>query len=209
MNIVCPTITAEDSQDFKRQLNAIKDFATRIHIDLMDGILAPTKSPTLEDIPWPTNLTVDVHLMFNQPSDLIEQLIALKPNLVIIHAEARADLKQLANTLHSSNVKAGLALLPATTTASVNDVLGGFETILIFGGRLGYHGGQADLSQADKIAELKSLGFGGEIAWDGGIDESNIKQLADQGISLFNTGNYIMSSESPEDAYTKLMEIVK
>jgi pentose-5-phosphate-3-epimerase len=38
--IICPTITAYDSAEYKRQVEQVKSFAPRIHIDLMDGEFA-------------------------------------------------------------------------------------------------------------------------------------------------------------------------
>ena len=208
MNFVCPTITAANLDEYVNELNKVKDFSNRIHLDLMDGILAPTRSLPVTDISWPNNLIVDVHVMFDQPNDVVDQLLNLKPSLVIIHAEANVDLKLIASKLHSNNIKAGIAILPATGVDSIKELITSLDHVLIFAGHLGYQGGKSDLTQTVKIKELKKLGFKGEIAWDGGINEDNISELANSGINVFDVGGFIQTSDNPHNAYTKLVEMI-
>lgn len=208
MKIVCPTITAVDIEEFNDQLNKIKEFSKRIHIDLMDGVLAPSHSVSIGDVKWPSNLVVDIHLMFDSPSEIIAELINLKPYLVIIHAEATADHQQLAEELHRHGIKAGLAIQATTSVDSVREIINYFDQVLIFAGHLGFQGGNSDLSQMVKAHQLEDLGYLGEIAWDGGINLANISQLANNGIGVFNVGGFIQTSDNPKDAYTKLLEVI-
>src|SRR6185437_8303047 len=83
MAVVCPTVTAFDAHEYRAQVELLEPFAKRLHIDLMDGRFAPTKSPELETIWWPENVTADIHIMYVQPEAHLEQLVKLKPHLVI------------------------------------------------------------------------------------------------------------------------------
>ena len=89
--IICPTVTAYDNHDYREQMEKLQSFAKRIHIDLMDGEFAPTKSPDLEHVWWPENVIADIHLMYKRPAEQLSWLIKLKPSLVVIHAEAECD----------------------------------------------------------------------------------------------------------------------
>ena len=40
----------------------------------MDGVLAPTKSPDIEDIWLPHGVQVDIHLMYQEPMEQLEAL---------------------------------------------------------------------------------------------------------------------------------------
>jgi pentose-5-phosphate-3-epimerase len=88
----------------------------------MDGKLAPTKSPALSEIWLSEKLICDIHLMYQNPSDFTEELIALKPNLVIIHAETHSsnDLPLMATQLRDAGIKFGLALLPQTIQLEIS-----------------------------------------------------------------------------------------
>ena len=85
---ICPTVTAFDTHEYRIQMERIEPFAQRIHIDLMDGKFTTTISPSLDQVWWPIQLIADIHLMYQNPMDHIEQLVHVKPHLVIVHAEA-------------------------------------------------------------------------------------------------------------------------
>jgi ribulose-phosphate 3-epimerase len=204
MPTICPTITAEDNHDYRAQMELISPFAKRVHIDLMDGQFAPSRSPELNQTWWPDNITADIHLMYKFPESSLDTLISLHPSLVVWHYEAEVDHLQFAARLRDNGIKVGLALLQQTSVDDIKDLLPNFDHVLIFSGHLGYHGGEADLSLLDKVQQIKDLNLDIEIAWDGGINETNARQLIDAGVSVLNVGGYIHSSSSPASAYATL-----
>src|SRR4051794_36625025 len=111
---ICPTITAFEPHQYRIQMERIEPFAKRVHIDLMDGLFAPTKSPGLDQVWLPENIVSDIHLMYQRPAAELEQLIKLKPSLVVIHCEAEVDHAAFAAKLHENGINAGLALLQDT-----------------------------------------------------------------------------------------------
>ena len=105
---VCPTVTAFDLAGYSQQIKRIS-FAKRIHIDLMDGQLAPSTSPNIYDISLPNHHIVDVHLMYQEPMKVLDRLVALKPHMVIVHNEASLHHMHFVAELHKHCIKAGLA----------------------------------------------------------------------------------------------------
>jgi ribulose-phosphate 3-epimerase len=211
MSRICPTVTANDLHEYREQLERVESFAERVHIDLMDGKLAPTKSPALSEIWLSEKLICDIHLMYQNPSDFTEELIALKPNLVIIHAETHSsnDLPLMATQLREAGIKFGLALLPQTSVESIKYLLPHCQAALVFAGKLGYHGGEADLSQLNKIKELKDEHRWLEIHWDGGVNGKNAKQIVEAGVDVLNVGGFIQKSENPKDSYLQLVALLQ
>jgi ribulose-phosphate 3-epimerase len=204
MAIICPTVTAFDTHEYGAQIERLLPFAERIHIDLMDGEFAPTKSPSLDKVWWPHEFTTDIHLMYQHPMNYIEQLIKLKPHLVVIHNEADVHHMDFAARLHQHDIKAGLALLQDTPVEYVHQVMHSFDHVLVFSGNLGHHGGQADLTNLDKVRYLKEHHPGVEIGWDGGINAENAKQLVEAGVTVLNTGGFIQKSANPQQSYEML-----
>src|SRR4051794_8772412 len=100
MATICPTITAFDEYEYNEQMRRIKPFTERVHIDLMDGVFAETKSPDLHHVWWPHELIADIHLMYQEPMEFLEKLIHLQPNMVIIHNEAHVHHMHFAAELH-------------------------------------------------------------------------------------------------------------
>ncbi len=204
MAVICPTVTALDPHEYREQMERIEPFAERVHIDLMDGELAPTKSPGLDHVWWPENLKADIHLMYQKPMDQLEQLVKLKPNLVVIHYEAEVDHAHFATHLRENGIKAGLAILQDTPAEKTFEILNCFDHVLIFSGNLGHHGGEANLDLLGKIPFLRQQKPDLEISWDGGINDQNAKRLIEGGVDVLNVGGFIQNSDDPTTAYAKL-----
>ncbi|HZL07618.1 MAG TPA: hypothetical protein VFC50_00290 [Candidatus Dormibacteraeota bacterium] len=208
MVVICPTITAFDPHQYREQVERLIPFAERIHIDLMDGEFAPTKSPDLDSIWLPDGLISDIHLMYQRPMDYLDKLIKLKPNLVVIHNEADVHHMDFAARLHAENIKAGLAILSDTPVEYAYQIMHSFDHVLVFSGRLGYHGGQADLELLDKVHKIRKHHPDAEIGWDGGINDKNAIQLVDAGVDVLNTGGFIQKAANPEKAYAELQKLL-
>lgn len=205
MAVICPTVTAYDAYDYNQQIKTLKGFATHIHIDLMDGQFAPTKSPDLDHIWWPPEFTADIHLMYQRPMDYIDQLIKLKPRIVIIHNEADVHHMDFAARLHAAGIEAGLAILHDTPAEYTFQIVHSFDHVLVFSGNLGYQGGStADLGCLDKVMQIKSQYPEVEIGWDGGINQLNAKLLEAGGVDILNVGGFIKNADDPRSAYATL-----
>lgn len=207
MAIICPTVTAYDTHEYRLQIERLKPFAARIHIDLMDGIFAPTTSPGLDAVWWPAEQVADIHLMYQQPMACLEQLIRLKPRLVIIHNEAQVHHMRFAAELHKADILAGLAILHDTPVEYAYQIMHSFDHVLVFSGHLGYHGGQADLSLLDKVRQIRDHHPEVEIGWDGGITADNAPRLIAGGVDVFNVGSFIQASPDPASAYQRLLAL--
>lgn len=209
MPIICPTITAYDTQGYRSQMEMIKSFARRIHIDLMDGEFAPAKSIDLENLWWPSAIKADLHLMYKRPMDYLEKIVGQIPNLVIIHAEAEVHHMHFAAEMHKRGINTGLAIKPETSIASVEQILHSFDHLMIFSGNLGRQGGsRADMSLLHKVEQAKKHHPGLEIGWDGGINDQNVRQLAEGGIDVLSVGGFIQKANDPQIQYKELVDLI-
>lgn len=205
MSVICPTILASSEAEYASQMSKIASLGSRIQIDLMDGEFASPRSVELEKVWWPPHLLADIHLMYQRPMEYLNKLKHLKPHMVIIHFEADIDHMHFAAELHKENIKAGLAILPDTQIKNVENLLTGFDHLLIFSGDLGRFGGQADLHLLPKAREAKQNHPDLEVGWDGGVNDRNAKQLADGGVDILNVGGFIQSSEKPSRTFDALI----
>lgn len=208
MTVICPTVLAHSIDEFNTQIKRVTPFAKRIQIDLTDGEFVGPPTLLIKDVWWPHKLTADLHLMYARPTDYLDQIIDLRPNLVVIHAEATVHHMHMAAELHKVGIKAGLAILPETPVSSIEQILHSFDHLLIFGGHLGQYGGQADLSQLEKAKQAKVYHDTLEIGWDGGVNDQNARQIAESGVDVLNAGGFIQKSESPAKAFAKLEQII-
>lgn len=211
MSIIAPTVTAYNLHDYRAQMEVAEKFARRIHIDLMDGIFAPTVSPSLHAIWLPENIDCDVHLMFQHPYQQLKRLLALNPKKIIIQAEAQKDsVERFISGIRQTKVGLGISLLADTSPDEphIKNWIKRCEYVLIFSGHLGYHGGEADLALLEKITKIKHINSNVEIGWDGGINADNIRTLADKGVDVLNVGGAIQKQKDPESAYIELSKLL-
>ena len=209
MNIICPTITAGNLHTYREQMERVESFAKRIHIDLMDGKFTNNKSIEIEQVWLPEDMPCDIHLMFQNPERVINDLIKIRPQLVIIQAESTCYFIQFANVLHDEGIKVGISVKANTDIASVADYLKSYDHLLIFSGNLGYQGGStADLSLLNKAEEAKRINSALEIGWDGGVNNINIAQIASGGVDVINVGGFIQSNLEPSKAFHELEKLL-
>lgn len=203
MGIICPTVTAYSSEEYDEQINVAAGLTDYIHIDLGDGVF--TKMMVrVDDLWWPKTVTPNIHLMYQRPSKVLAEVIALKPRMVILHVEAEDDIKQAIKTLKQHGIKAGVALLQSTSVRSARALIEQADHVLVFSGSLGNFGGTVDYSLLKKVSEIRMQRPDIEIGWDGGINADNIRKLNDGGIDILNVGGAIQKANHPENAYRDL-----
>jgi len=207
MSVIVPTITASDLHEYRAQMELVLGFASRVHIDLMDGDFAPTRSPRLSEIWLPENVVSDLHIMYRRPQDHVDDILRLRPSLVVVHAESECNIPEFAQILSGHGIRCGVALLPSTTVIEAKVSIEACSHCLIFAGKLGYHGGIADMAQTQKIPAIKSIKHL-ELAWDGGINIENARELTDMGIDVLNTGGAIQGSRVPQKSFQELCSAI-
>lgn len=206
MSVVTPSVLARDSVEYERQLELIRSVAGRIHIDLADGDLA-AKTIAPSDISWPEGIEADIHLMYREPMQVLDEVIAKGPSLVIVHSEAHDALRAI-EELQLSGIHAGVAVTQSTSIESIAHIVTVVDHVLIFSGSLGHFGGVADLSLLHKASEVALLNADAEIGWDGGANHENIRQLHQGGIDAIVVGGAIQRADDPARAYAELQGVL-
>lgn len=201
MSVVCPTITAENPHTYREQIERVSRFAKRIHIDFADGELAPTKLVPPSQAWFPEELEADLHVMYQKPEEEIETLIALQPRAIILHAEADGDIQEFIEEIQSVGIVGGIALLQDSQPEDYANEILTAQHALIFGGKLGYHGGTADMTMLRKIEKIRQLNPDIELGWDGGVSDQNAADISLAGVEVLNVGSFVQKSDAPQEAY--------
>ena len=210
MNVtICPTVCTDDPEVYKRQIEQTVTYAHRVHIDLSDGIFTPNKLTAIEDVWWPGGVRADLHVMYQKPFDHLPALISLRPQLIIVHAEAEGDFMEFARQCHSHGIEVGVGLLPETQVEAIQPALEVIDHVMLFSGNLVHFGGHADMSLLGKSQKLRQLKPSLEIGWDGGVNDQNAKALALGGVQVLNAGGFLHGAKNPAIAYAQLLAAVK
>lgn len=198
MAFIAPTITTADPAEFQKQIQESRQLSRRLQVDVSDGTFAPTTLVPLDQIQFPPDSQIDLHLMTAKPSQYVNRILELKPSLCIMHVESDDDLASVATQLHSQGIKIGYALLKGTFPGKYRDLLATANHIMIFAGALGQQGGAIDMLQTEKIPLIKAINAAAEIGWDGGANLSNVRALARAGVDVINVGSALsQASDKP------------
>lgn len=171
---IVPTILATTPGEYHDRLDKVAGHTKRIHVDISDGIFAPNKTINLAQVYVPEGVELDIHLMVKDPMSYLESALALKPNLIIVHAEADGDHTKCIKEIQSFGVDAGVAYLPQTKP---NDLLTNADHVLVFTGNLGHYGGVLDKEQLHKIHQARDINPDIEVSIDGGVNAENAPDL--------------------------------
>ena len=155
-----------------------------------------------------TTIPYDVHLMIEDPDRYIEDFVTPNTEFITVHQEACRHLDRTIQHIHSTGVKAGVALNPATPIVMVEDVLDKVDMILIMSVNPGF-GGQKFIPRAlDKIRRLdeirKASGYDFVIEVDGGVNLQNCEELKSVGTDILVAGSAVFKAEDRKEAIAVL-----
>jgi len=206
MSEIAPCITVENFDDYQEAVKRLQPFAKRVQIDISDGEFAPVPLLGVDQIWWPAEWTIDIHAMVVRPMEYLNNLIALKPHLIIFHVETGVNLVPIMETVRGAGIEAGIALLKPTVPETVADAIKAADHVLVFSGDLGYYGGVASMMQLEKVRLIKNINPNVEIGWDGGVNVDNAFTLTQGGVDVLNVGGAINNSDDPAGVYNKLIK---
>ncbi|MFM1795345.1 MAG: hypothetical protein RLZZ340_22, partial [Actinomycetota bacterium] len=195
-----PSILSADFVNFEAEFASISH-ADLIHVDVMDNHFVPNLTfglPMVNRMQEITPKPLDVHLMISNVDEWASGYAETGAYSVTFHAEASENPVELARKLRAIGSRAGLALKPGTGVEPYLEVLAEFDQILImtvepgFGGQSLIEETLAKVKQARRRIDAEALDVWLQV--DGGIDESNIARVAEQGADTFVAGSAVFKA---------------
>jgi ribulose-phosphate 3-epimerase len=195
-----PSILSADFVNFEAEFASISH-ADLIHVDVMDNHFVPNLTfglPMVNRMQEITPKPLDVHLMISNVDEWASGYAETGAYSVTFHAESSENPVELARKLRAIGSRAGLALKPGTGVEPYLEVLAEFDQILImtvepgFGGQSLIEETLAKVKQARRRIDAEALDVWLQV--DGGIDESNIARVAEQGADTFVAGSAVFKA---------------
>lgn len=215
-NILAPSILSADFKVLGEQIRITSDNGAKyLHFDVMDGMFVPSISfgmPVLKSIQGVSPQVMDVHLMVTDPGRYVDAFQEAGADILTVHLEACEDVQAVLDKIHACGMKAGVTIKPATPVEALVPFLNQADMFLIMSVEPGF-GGQAFIPESlDKIRSLRSMlkerGLNTDIEVDGGIYQSNVKEVLDAGANVIVAGSAVFKG-TIADNVTGLMEILK
>lgn len=201
-----PSVLSADFAKLGEQVRLVDEAgADYIHLDVMDGKFVPNISfgmPVIEAIRKVTDKPLDVHLMIEEPIRYLEEFKAAGADIVTVHAESCVHLHRTISRIRELDMKAGVALNPATSVSVLNYIFDDIDLALVMSVNPGF-GGQTfipavldKIKRIHKIADDKGL-MNLEIEVDGGVTLNNVSAVVDAGADVIVAGSAIFKG-NPE-----------
>ena len=184
-----------------------------LHIDVMDGhyVANLAFSPqTLRDLRHTTDLPLHAHLEVERPERFVP--LFAHAGLVIVQADACADVAVTVAQIRALGVRAGVAINPGDDPAPVAPVLGDVDLLLAMTVAPGFGGqllGRRGLDVVRWAVEQRAAAAGDfAIGVDGGVNGETIGEAAQAGADFFVAGTAIFRGEVVENV-EKLVRAVR
>ena len=196
---IAPSILSADFGRLSEEIVALeKAGADLIHLDIMDGNYVPNLTfgaGVVKALRPQSKLPFDVHLMVNNPDEMIPWFIAAGADIITVHAEACRHLDKTLSTIRSYGLKAGVSLNPATPENVLEYVLDKLDLVLVMSVNPGFGGQKFIESSLQKIARIKEMIAGKEIELevDGGINPLTAARCISAGANILVAGTSVFA----------------
>ena len=178
--MITPIIMESDLGEVGRKLQILQEKkANRVHIDIGDGLFSDLLTIAPADLQQfnLSEMKMDIHLMVDDPTEWIEESVALKPVRLIAQIERMGSQKLFLETVEGYGSEAGLALEIETPIEEIEaEVLVSCKTILLLAIPAGTTGSAFDERVINNIQDLRKV-YMGNILIDGAMNKETYERV--------------------------------
>ena len=193
---LAPSILSADFGKLRAEAREVEPLADYFHIDVMDGHFVPNLTigpPVVNSLRVGLEKPFDIHLMIDYPIQCAPRFEVTPADMITFHIESNDEPFRTIEEIRGLGCKVGISLRPITPIAAVFPYLDLVDLVLVMSVEPGF-GGQAFMPEAvkrigklkDEIGERKVM-----ISVDGGISDTNVKDVVDAGAELIVAGSAI------------------
>jgi ribulose-phosphate 3-epimerase len=209
---IAPSILSADFARLADEVRIVeRGGATMIHVDVMDGHFAPnlTIGPAVvSSLRRATELPLDCHLMVDSPERYVEPFARAGADLISVHQEVGGHLHRTLQAIRDCGKKAGLVLNPATPVATLVDLIGDVDYVLLMSVNPGFSGQDFIPRTLVKLEALRQLmqeeGSQAAVEVDGGVGVDNAAEIVRRGADWLVAGAAVFGAEDSETAVREL-----
>ena len=203
---VAPSILSADFTKLEESVKRV-DHATFLHVDVMDGIFVPNISfgPSIQKqirAKYP-DMVFDTHLMIIDPIKYIKEFADAGSDFITFHIEAKSDINETIDLIHSYGLKAGISIKPNTNPEVLIPYLDKLDLVLVMSVEPGFGGQKFMPNSLDKIKWLDEYKNQHNLSYiisvDGGINKDTYPLVEEAGANLAVMGSFLFKAENPNE----------
>lgn len=212
MYSIAPSILSANFVRLEEEIAAVEaGGASILHVDVMDGRFVPNITiglPVVRSIRKSTSMTIDTHLMIVEPGNYAVQFVDAGADMVSVHIEADPHVHRTLQGIRQAGAKAGVVINPGTPISALEEAIYHADFVLLMSVNPGFGGQRFIPRSIDRLRELRQMiserGLDVKIEIDGGIDLTNVAEVADAGAEIMVAGSAVFGTDDPAEAVRAL-----
>ncbi len=211
MNQIIPAILVHSEEQFRTQINSIKDHTNLVQLDIADGIFVDNKTwadPNV--IQQFTEITFELHLMVSHPLEEIDRW-KNTPNIhrFLFHLECADPIADVIVKIKEQHREVGLVINPETSLEALEPYINNLDEVQFMTIHPGKQGQPFLPEVLKKIQAFRNKHPQLPIGVDGHIDETTIPQVLSAGATRLGIGSAIFGNEkTPTENIRTLKQLI-
>ncbi len=201
---IIPAILAVSEADFKGDIARIMRSPSLkegwLHIDFADSAFVPNRTIGPDIVAkYTTDLYKEAHIMVAHPIEWVDGLVKAGFERIIFHLETEDDTTDTIRLIKSKGLEAGIAIKNETPLDKLQPFIEAIDLVLIMSIEPGFQGRSFIPATLDKIRDFKSRSWQVRVGIDGGVRDTNIKNLVQAGVDFVTVGSYLLKGDLDEN----------
>lgn len=201
---IIPSVLATTEEQYQKDITKLSSSESLsdgwVHIDFADNIFVQNKTIEPEILQkFPTNFRKEAHLMVSHPKEWIDSLKEAGFERIIFHLESEDNIKKLVEDIKGKGIQVGLAIKNDTDIEKLEPFVNKVDVVLLMSIIPGFQGQSFIPQTFEKIRQLKSKNWAVKVGIDGGVKDTNIKEIMTSGADFVIMGSYLLKGNITEN----------
>lgn len=194
---ITPSVMCADLCNLEKDIQELeKSGIDLLHFDLMDAHFVPNMPiglALIEQLRQKTECDFDIHLMVEDNDFFVNAVANIGVQQIAVHAESATHLDRTLSVIQGYDIKAGVALNPATPLSAITYVIDRLDYVLIMTVNPGFAGQKLVPATLQKISDCRTFldkhGVNLPIEVDGNVSFENIPKMVAAGADILVGGS--------------------